>query len=108
MIILGLFFLGFILYFVTVWGMYTDSVKNHPWYVPGSMLFGTAFSWVWPLVVKLTPNAQDVYIRGMLWDTMLVGCYAFLPYLFGLKPTPMVVVGGVIAVVGLLIMKLGG
>lgn len=106
--IVGLFLLGFLAYFLTVYGMYTPAIKNHAWYVPGSMIFGAAFSWVWPLVVKLTPNTEQVYFRGMLWDTMLVSCYAFLPFLFGFKPTLYVVVGGIVAVSGLLIMKLGG
>ena len=106
--IIGLFALGFVIYFLNVWAMYTPAIKDHAWYVPGSMIFGFCFSWVWPLVVKLTPTADQVYIRGMLWDSMLVGCYAFLPFLFGFKPTAQVLIGGAVTVIGLLIMKLGG
>lgn len=60
------------------------------------------------MVVKMTPTPEQVYFRGMMWDTMLVCCYAFLPFLFGYKPTPMVLLGGAVAVSGLLIMKFGG
>ena len=106
--ILCLFILGFLIYLLSVYGMYTPAIKNHPWYIPGNMVFGVAVGWVWPLVVKLSPDANTLYFRGMLWDAMLVGCYALLPYFFGVKPPPVVIFGGVIACSGLLIMKLGG
>lgn len=102
-----LFIIGFLTYFATVYGMYTPAIKNHPWYVQGSMVFGVLFSWTWPTVVKLSSTPEQIYFRGMIWDTMLVCCYAFLPFLFGFKPTPITLLGGVIAVAGLLIMKLG-
>ncbi len=104
--IYALFFLGFLVYFASVYGMYTPAIKDHPYYVYGSMIFGFAFSWTWPLVVKLT-SPEDLYVRGMLWDAMLVGCYAFLPFFFGYKPTPAILIGGLITVAGLMIMKLG-
>lgn len=54
--IIALFVLGFLIYFATVYGMYTPAIKDHRWYVPGSMLFGTMFSWVWPHGCENDPN----------------------------------------------------
>lgn len=107
MLIIGLFCLAFVLYSLTVWGMYTPSIRSHEWYVPGSMLLSASFSWVWPLIVRLTPTAEDIYVRAMLWDSILIFCFAFLPYLFGVELSAKVMLGGVITVTGLIIMKLG-
>ena len=107
MLIVSLFCLAFVLYSLTVWGMYTPSIRGHEWYVPGSMLLSASFSWVWPLIVRLTPTAEDIYVRAMLWDAILIFCFAFLPYLFGVELSTKVVLGGAITVTGLIIMKLG-
>lgn len=100
------FFLGFLFYALVVIGMYTPAIKTHQYYIPGSMLFALAASFLWPWVTQNTESQEELYLRGIIWDAMLIGCYSLIPIFFGVRLTPMAMFGVVLVLVGIATMKL--
>jgi hypothetical protein len=102
-----LFVLGFILYAFSAWFMYQNHFKDQWFFLPVSISAGILGSILWGTVAKITLATNELYMRGLIWDAMLVGCYTLLPFFWGVKLSMTSYVGVGITVVGLVLTKMG-
>jgi hypothetical protein len=58
-------------------------------------------------IAKNTADKHDVYIRGLIWDSMIVGCYAVVPVLmYGVAFTGRMAMGVAMIVAGIVLTKI--
>lgn len=99
---------GLILYSLSVCISYSDTAKASSWYFPLGVSFSMIAAFIWMWIAKNSQAQNDIYIRGLIWDSMIVGCYTFIPFLFGVRLTGLSMLGALLVVVGLILTKVGG
>lgn len=107
MSVFGAYLLGFLLYVLSVLMMYSSKVKESSWYIPISMVMSLSGTFLWTWVVKHTNDPNTLYVRGLIWDSILLGCYSFIPFLLGVKFTGTALLGIALILLGFGVLKLG-
>lgn len=99
--------LGFIIYCLAVTLSYSDKVKASHWYYPVGLALAIGCNFLWLYVAKHTPDKHDIYISGLVWDSLIVGCYALIPVLFfGVRFSGATAIGVLLVIVGLFLTKI--
>ena len=75
-----LFYLvGMMVYLTTVSMNYSDKTKVSLWYYPAGMALSLLSNFLWMYLAKHAVNPNQIYIRGILWDSMIIFAYSILP-----------------------------
>jgi multidrug transporter EmrE-like cation transporter len=77
-----LYFIGFMVYLFTVCMNYSDKAKAAFWYYPLGMVLSLVSNYIWMYLAKNSENPNQVYVRGLVWDSMIIFCYSILPFFF--------------------------
>lgn len=100
--------IGLALYFASVAVSYSKDFKASHYYFPVGLLLALTVNFLWLYIAKHSPNKESIYVRGLIWDSMIVGSYALLPIAFyGVRLSGFMLVGAVLIVSGLVLVKLG-
>jgi multisubunit Na+/H+ antiporter MnhE subunit len=101
------FIAGLALYVSAVMMLYSDRVKSSAYYFPLGLAIAVAANFLWLYIAKNTADKHDVYIRGLIWDSMIVGCYAVVPVLmYGVAFTGRMAMGVAMIVAGIVLTKI--
>lgn len=76
------YFIGFVFYCLSVMLSYSASMKTTKWYFPLGLLAAIAVNFIWLFLAKHSLDHKQIYLRGLIWDSMIVGCYVIIPILF--------------------------
>lgn len=97
---------GFALYCLSVALSYSDKAKASAWYYPLGLALAFAANYLWLYIAKTTPEKSQIYLAGLLWDSMIVGCYVLIPVLFyGVRFGFLTALGICLVVSGLILTK---
>lgn len=98
-----LYLMGMMVYLATVSMNYSDKAKAALWYYPAGMTLALISNFLWMYLAKHAVNPNQVYIRGILWDSMIIFAYSILPVLiYNIKFTTLQLFG-----VGLILFGFG-
>jgi drug/metabolite transporter (DMT)-like permease len=101
----ALFLIG-IMYGFSAWLTYKESNRNSSWFIPALLAIGTVVNLVWAGMARYLDNKQKIYIFSLLWDTVMVLVWYFIPILFfGVKIDRWILLGVLLMVLGLSIIK---
>jgi Co/Zn/Cd efflux system component len=90
-------------------GAYFSYAKNLGQYLVITItLIGLLSNLLWALVVKNTGNNHSLMKYGLYWDIGITLVYTLVPILFfQVRPSPPVYIGGLLAVIGIILVKVG-
>lgn len=74
-----LYFIGLLVYLTTVSMNYSDKAKASFWYYPAGMTLALLSNFLWMYLAKHSLNSNQVYVRGIFWDFMIIFAYSILP-----------------------------
>ena len=98
---------GLLLYFASVVVSYSNGLKQTQWYFPLGMLLAIIVNFLWLYIAKNSPDKDVLYVRALIWDSMIVGAYVLVPLLFyNVRPTGYTLAGCTFIVIGLILTKL--
>ena len=105
-----LFYLfALVVYSASVALSYSNYAKAQSWYFPVGVGMAMLANFVWMYIAKTTIGSHEIYLRGLYWDFIIVGCYAFIPVLFfGVSFNGIKAFGVALTVVGMILTKFGG
>lgn len=86
---------------------YSDKIKATNWYFPLGLFLATITNLLWLWIAKNSPNKADIYLRGLIWDSILVGCYVLVPLFLGVRLNLATSLGVILVVIGLILTKVG-
>ncbi len=103
------------LFYIVAIGLYCmavylnySSLRTSGWFIPAGLVLSLITNLVWLFIVQNTPDKHLLYVRGLIWDAIIVGAYALIPILFfGVRLTGWTLIGGITTMVGLVLMKVG-
>lgn len=99
------FILGIIVYTTTVFLLYSGTFKASPYYYWIGLLIGFVTNSLWLYIAKQS-EGSTLYMRGLIWDCIIVGTYVLIPPLFfSIKMNPTAVVGCVFIIIGMILTK---
>lgn len=85
---------------------YTDDWRNSYWYIPVITVVGLLINMIWAGVVKYLDDKQQIYIFGLVWDSIMMTTYYLLPILFfNVKLTKQTIFGLLFVVAGVIVLK---
>jgi len=98
--------IGLIFYCASVFLSYSDKMKASPWFFPLGLLFAAICNFIWLYIAKNTVTKHDIYMAGLLWDSMIVGPYVLIPVLcFGVRFAPLNMLGVAMVIAGIILTK---
>lgn len=99
------FIVGLVFYSLTVCLLYSSNFKNSPYYYWVGLVIGLITSSLWLFIAKQS-EGSNLYVRGLIWDCMIIGTYVLIPALFfDVRLTLMTTIGCVFIVIGMLLTK---
>lgn len=102
-----IYIIGFLLYCVSVAFSYSNWFKNSPWFIPIGLIISIAINYLWLYICKNTIDKHILYLRGIYWDGMIVGCYTIIPVLlFEVRFKATTAIGLALVIIGMIITKL--
>lgn len=103
------YILGAILYSIAVCLAYSGSFKESKWYFLIGIAVGVLANYIWLWIAKHSPDKHQIYISGLIWDSVLVGAYTLIPIMFfGVRFTNLTALGVILIVSGFLVIKIAG
>lgn len=67
---------------------YSDKAKASNWYFPAGMALALVSNSIWMYLAKHSANTNQVYVRGIIWDSMIIFAYSILPiFIFNVRFT---------------------
>ena len=104
--LLFLFLLGFIIYSTGAWISYSDTIKQSFWYYPLGLTLSVIANYAWLTIAKITPNKDDILLYGSIWDSIILGTFIIIPFMFfDLKLGYKDAIGFSLIILGILIVK---
>jgi hypothetical protein len=102
-----MYFIGLAIYLITVSMSYSDKSKAAFWYYPLGMALSLVTNYLWMNLAKTSDGSNQVYVRGIVWDSMIVLAYSVLPFFcFNVKLTAVQSLGAGLVIIGLGLIKL--
>ena len=99
--------IGFVLYCLSVVLSYSYKLKASSLFFPIGLTLALIVNYLWLYIAKISINKHDIYLRGLVWDSMIVGCYVLIPILFyGVKFNITTAIGIGLVVLGLILTKI--
>lgn len=101
------FIAGFVLYAGMSYATYHSQFKASSWFFPVGLIGAIAANAIWLSIAKAELNTSQLMIKGLVWDAILMACYAITPVLiFDARFSNTQIVGIVLTLIGLFITKL--
>jgi hypothetical protein len=102
------YLVGFVIYILSVVVSYSNGLKQTHWFFPIGLILAVIVNFLWLYIAKESPLKDQLYVRALIWDSMIVGAYVLVPLvLYGVRPTGYTLAGCVFIVLGLILTKLG-
>lgn len=99
------FTMGAIFHSIAVTILYSP-FKSSPKYYWVALGIGLITNSIWLYITKNSENSS-LYVRSLLWDSIIVGAYTLIPPLmFGIKLSPTVIIGCIFIVAGIVLTKI--
>lgn len=76
------FLIGFITYLTLAVASYSKMIQASRWFIPSGLLAALIANWTWLSIARSESNGSDLLIKGLVWDSMLVLTYLFVPIVF--------------------------
>lgn len=100
-----LYLLGLLIYIISVYITYSDKIKQSPYYFYIGISLSMVCSFLWMYIAKHSSGKQ-LYLNGIYWDSMIVGCYSLIPVLaFGVRMSSLNFLGVFLVLVGIFLTK---
>lgn len=100
------FIFGIIVYTTTVFLLYSETFKASPYYYYIGLLIGFITNSLWLYIAKQS-EGSTLYMRGLVWDCIIVGTYVLIPPLFfNIKMNPTAIVGCIFILIGIILTKI--
>jgi hypothetical protein len=108
-IMMSLFYsIGFLLYALSATLSYSERAKVSAWYFPVGIAMAIVANLIWLHIAKISTVGSETFVRGLIWDSMIVMCYVIVPILFyGVRLNGIAGLGAVMIVVGIFLTKMG-
>ena len=102
------YIVGMAVYISSVLVSYSTSLKQTNWYFPIGLSLAIVANTMWLYIAKHSSVKDDLYVRGLVWDAMIVSAYVIVPLIwYGVRPTGYTLAGCIFIVIGLILTKLG-
>lgn len=102
------FLIGLLVYIAAVFLSYSEKMKASHWYFPVGILIAIVANVMWLYIAKNSPAKESIYVRGLIWDSMIVGTYTLIPIVFfGVRLSSWTLAGAALIAVGLILTKVG-
>lgn len=102
-----LYLIGLVVYALAAGVSYSSSFKQSPYYYWFGIASAVIANLIWFYIAKHTENKADLYIRALVWDSMIVGAYVIIPMLFmGVRLAGWSLVGAWLIIIGLILTKI--
>lgn len=100
--------IGFIVYSLAVVLSYSDRLKNTSWvFFSLGLVLAVIANVLWLWIARTTQIPSELYIRALVWDSMIVGTYTLVPIMMlGVRLSSTAIIGIFIIIVGIAITKL--
>jgi hypothetical protein len=86
---------------------YNKAVHSKYWYLPLGTFLGVISNFFWCYATKILEGKNQLYFFSLLWDSMIVSIYCFLPLLFfDVKLNKMAYLALFLIVSGLILLKI--
>lgn len=87
---------------------YTPEAKNHRSFIYVMAAIGALNVSLWALAAKVSETPKQLFCVGLAWDLLTLFSYTVIPLLlFSIKLSTQAWLGLILAVVGVLLVKLG-
>ena len=102
------YLIGLITYILSVVVSYSTALKQTQWYFPIGLALAFVANFIWLYIAKNSFDKESLFVRGLVWDSMIVGAYVIVPLtLYSVRPTGYTLIGCTFIVIGLILTKLG-
>jgi len=75
-----LFVAGFVLYCLSSYVSYDESIKNGPWYYYYGIGLSIFANLCWFKIAKISQSNKDILLNGAIWDSMILFCFIIVPF----------------------------
>lgn len=105
--LIGLFILGWVFYMSAAVVAYHPSIKSATMLYYGlGLVIALLCNITWLFIARHSETAAQIYYRGLVWDSLIVGSYVLVPILFfGVRLSLQASLGLVLIVIGLFLSK---
>lgn len=98
--------IGFIIYVLSVMVSYSVGLKQSNWYFPVGLTLAIIVNILWLYIAKHSPDKNELYIRALIWDAMIVGAFVVVPLVMhGVRLSGWTLVGCIFIIIGLVLTK---
>lgn len=103
-----LYLIGLITYVTSASISFIEPLKRSAWFYPIGLILALIANIIWLHIARTTLDKELVYIRGLVWDAMIVGAYVAIPVIFfGVRLSGVALLGVTLIITGLVLTKLG-
>lgn len=104
---LFMFIIGAIIYGTYTWMVFEPSIRNSKYLIPLGLLVALIGNIVWLLLARDIKDNKQLMLYGLIWDMMITASFLVVPIVFfNVRLNFMSAIGCLIAVAGIVIMKL--
>lgn len=103
-----IYIIGLAIYSAAVVASYSEKIRMSNWFIPANMAAGLMTAYLWGSVVRQTNDNNQIYVRALWWDSMIVLTFALMPLTFGIKMNTVSAIGVLLIIIGIIITKIGG
>lgn len=101
-----LYLIGFVFYCLSASLSYNEKAKVAPWFFPVGLAMAMIVNFIWLFIAKNSSAGHETFVRGLVWDSMIVGCYVFIPIMFyGVRLTGLAALGAGLIIAGIALTK---
>ena len=93
---------------IGAWLSYAPGMKEKSWYTLAFTGLAAASGWLFGWAMQRTTGDRDAFLLSFVWDVLVTAVYVVVPVVvFGVRMTAWGWCGLILAVVGVLMLKMG-